>query len=140
MLNGKIDESVRGEVLHIIKYMSFKGGKNESAELSIEGKIVRDADRLDAMGAIGIARVFATGSHFKRNIFNPENVITKKFKNLEEARLAAGTYEQSSINHFYEKLFLLKDLMLTKTGKKLAKKRHQYMEGYLKQFLEEVNR
>jgi uncharacterized protein len=138
MVNRKVAEDIKNEVLHIIKYMSFKGGKNETAELSIEGKIVRDADRLDAIGAIGIARVFATGSHFKRSIFNPENTIPKKFKNLEDAKIAAGTYEQNSINHFYEKLLLLKDLMLTKTGKKLSKARHKYMEDYLKQFLEEV--
>lgn len=134
----KVQSDTVEKVMHIVNNMSFKGGKNEKIELSHEGKVVRDADRLDALGAVGIARAFATGSYLKRPIYNPENKIPKKFKNLEEVKKAYGIYEANTINHFYEKLLLLKDLMLTKTGKKLALKRHKYMEGFLKEFLQEV--
>lgn len=104
---------------------------------SIELQIVQDADRLDAIWAIGIARAFTYGGIMGRVFYDPE-VKPRKFKNKEEYKkdqMALG--ESTTINHFYEKLFLLKDLMNTKTWKKLAKKRHKFMVKYVKEFKSE---
>ena len=97
-----------------------------------EGMIVQDADRLDAMGAVGIARCFATGAKLNREIYNPK-IKPKLHKSFEEYKKARST----SINHFYEKLLLLKDLMNTKTAKKIAKERHKFMEQFLNKFFKE---
>lgn len=134
----KTDEKVMEKVIHIISNMSFKGGKNESIDLGVEGKVVRDADRLDALGAVGIARAFATGAFFKRPIYNPLDKISKQFKSLDEVNRNKGLYGDTTVNHFYEKLFLLKNLMFTKTGKRLAQKRHVFMEKFMKEFLSET--
>ena len=99
---------------------------------SIEGFIVQDADRLDAIGAIGIARTFAYGGKSGNMIYDPL-VEPTEFKSEEEYR----TKRTHTINHFYEKLLLLKDLMNTNTGKRLAKQRHQYMKDFLDQFYNE---
>ncbi|SMC28539.1 uncharacterized protein SAMN02745134_03558 [Clostridium acidisoli DSM 12555] len=120
------------KVTIIIKTMSFKGGTTSSRQETIEGMIVQDADRLDAIGAIGIARTFAYGGYKGREIYNPD-FEPQNFKNFEEYKNSKGT----TINHFYEKLLLLKDLINTETGRKLAEKRHEFMEIYLKQFYKE---
>ena len=114
-----------------INSISFNGGH----ELDLpcpEAAIVRDADRLDAIGAIGIARTFAYGGSKGARMFDS---TIKVREDMTEAEYRTGT--SSSIHHFYEKLLKLKDLMITESGKELAKERHQFMEDYLKQFLKE---
>ncbi len=119
-------------VINIIENISFKGGNFEKKFSSKELEIVQDADRLDALGAIGIARTFNYGGFKNRQLYNPEispklNMSKEEYKNSESPTL----------NHFYEKLLLLKDKMNTPTGKKLAEKRHQFMEHFLAQFYAE---
>ncbi len=124
-----IDEQTIIHVQQIIRHISFKSGFDKSAFHSIELDIVQDADRLDAIGAIGIARAFSYGGFKGREIYNPEIA-----PNLN---MSKGEYKNSSapsINHFYEKLLLLKDKMNTASGKKLAELRHAFMEIYLQQF------
>ncbi|MFY0757926.1 HD domain-containing protein [Metabacillus dongyingensis] len=116
------------EVLTIISTISFKGGKRRAVS-SIEAQIVQDADRLDAMGAIGIARVFSYGGSKGNLIYDPV-IPTRESMTYEEYR----TIKSTSINHFYEKLLKLKDLMNTEEGKMLAQQRHQFMVDYLSQF------
>ena len=132
--NLKVDEKIIQRVCDIIKDVSFKGAGVKSKMETKEGKIVQDADRLDTLGAIGIARVFAYGGCAKREIHNPK-IKFKLHKNFKQYRQGGKT----SINHFYDKLLLLKDLMNTKTGKKLAGERHEFLEKYLKQFFKEWN-
>ncbi len=113
-------------VIKIMEEISFSKGITPS---SLEGRIVQDADRLDAIGAIGIARAFAYGGYKKREIYNPD-IPTTEYLTKEE-------YKQNTnptLNHFYEKLLLLKDLMNTGKGKKMAEERHLFMENYLEQF------
>ena len=99
---------------------------------SFEGRIVQDADKLDAIGAIGIARTFAFGGKFGSVLYDP------KINPIKHTSLESYHKNRShTINHFYEKLLLLKDLMHTKTAIKIAKKRHEYMEGFLEQFYNE---
>lgn len=131
-LNVSID--VIEHVCEIIKTISFKGGTNISPMSSLEGRIVQDADRLDALGAIGIARCFAYGGYKGRSFYNPDIPVTK-FENFELYKKYQGT----SINHFYEKLLLLKDRMNTETGKQIATERHDFMQIYLNHFFEEWN-
>lgn len=119
------------KIVTIIKTISFKGGVISSKQNSIEGMIVQDADRLDALGAIGIARAFTYGG-YKNNIIYDPKIQVKTFKNLNEVKS-----ENTTINHFYEKLLKLKDLMNTSTGRELAQKRHEYMEEFLEKFYEE---
>lgn len=128
-----VEKNIIDHICTIIKNVSFKGAKTEVNKMfSIEGKIVQDADRLDALGAIGIARVFAYGGYVKQEIYNPE-IKPKIHTTSEEYKKGGGT----SVNHFYEKLLLLKDLMNTKTGKELAQKRHEFIETYLDTFYKE---
>jgi uncharacterized protein len=127
-------EDDKKEVLYIIDHMSFKGGTNQHIKLSLEGQIVQDADRLDALGAIGIARTFAFGGAKNREIHNP-NESPQSFDDYEKFKQYQGT----SINHFYEKLLKLKDLMNTESGKAMAQKRHDYMQEFLNQFYGEWN-
>lgn len=129
-----IDIDVINKVCTIIKTLSFKGGIVDSTQYTIEGKVVQDADRLDAIGAIGIARTFAYGATRGNVIYNPE-IPPQTFKSLDEVK----NKENHTINHFYEKLLKLKDLMNTKTGKELADERHKYMQDFLSQFYKEVN-
>ena len=124
-----IDEQTIIHVQQIIRYISFKSGFDKPAFRSIELDIVQDADRLDAIGAIGIARTFSYGGFKGREIYNPE-VAPNLNMSKEEYKNAAAP----SINHFYEKLLLLKDKMNTPSGKKLAEQRHAFMESYLQQF------
>ncbi|UUV21985.1 HD domain-containing protein [Paenimyroides aestuarii] len=127
-----IKEDVQAHVVKIIENISFKGGNFNRTFHSKELEIVQDADRLDAIGAIGIARTFNYGGYKNNAMHNPE--ITPKLKmTKEEYKHHKGT----TINHFYEKLLLLKDLMNTQTGKEMAAKRHRYMEGFLEQFFNE---
>ena len=119
-------------VIAIIENISFKGGKVERKFSSIELDIVQDADRLDAIGAIGIARTFNYGGFKNRALYNPEIV-----PNLSMTKEEYKKNEAPTINHFYEKLLLLKDKMNTETGKQIAQERHRYMEDFLEQFYAE---
>lgn len=129
---NKIDKDSQIKIQNIIKNISFKGACTPTSALSIEGKIVQDADRLDAIGAIGIARAFAYGGFKKREMYNP-SILPKLHASFAEYKKSNGT----TINHFYEKLLLLKDKINTKTGKKIAKKRHKIMEHFLQEFFKE---
>jgi uncharacterized protein len=130
----KIDTAVITHIVNIIKHISYKNSLDKEAEkfTSIELNVVQDADRLDAIGAIGIARCFNYGGFKNRALYDPEitpnlNMTKEQYKNSNAPTL----------NHFYEKLLLLKDKMNTKTGKKIAIERHQYMEQFLTQFYNE---
>jgi uncharacterized protein len=123
-------------VLHvenIIRHISFKGSLSGQTWTSAELKIVQDADRLDAIGAIGIARAFNYGGHKNRVLYDPE-MLPNLTMTKEEYKNSTGT----TFNHFYEKLILLKDMMNTESGRKIAAERHQYMLGFMDQFLAEV--
>jgi len=125
-------EETINHVINIIENISFKGGSFENKFSSKELEIVQDADRLDAIGAIGIARTFNYGGFKNRALYNPSiapnlNMSKEEYKNSNSPTL----------NHFYEKLLLLKDKMNTETGKKIAEARHQYMENFLSQFYAE---
>lgn len=130
----KVNEIDTRAIIDIINSSYFKGAKGNNKPATIEGQIVQDADHLDALGAIGIARVFATGASFKRPIYDPKIKI-KIHKTRAQYKKRDGT----SINHFYEKLLLLKNMMNTKTGKKLAAPKHKMLEDYLKEFFKEWN-
>ncbi len=119
-------------VIAIIENISFKGGNFEQQFRSKELEIVQDADRLDALGALGIARTFNYGGFKNRTLYNPE-IAPKLFQSKEEYKKS----DAPTINHFYEKLLLLKDKMNTDTGKKIAKKRHDFMIHFLAQFYAE---
>ncbi len=128
----KIAESKIQHVVAIIENISFKGGNFEKKFNSKELEIVQDADRLDAIGAIGIARTFNYGGFKNRQLYNP-NIPPKMNMSKEEYKNS----EAPTLNHFYEKLLLLKDKMNTKTGKELAVDRHRFMENFLSQFYAE---
>ena len=130
----QVDKNDMEAIIKIIKTMSYKGGVVDSTQHTIEGKIVQDADRLDAIGAIGIARTFAYGGHKNRPIYDP-SIKPMDFKSLDEVKNA----ENHTINHFYEKLLKLKDLMNTDTAKEIAEKRHKFMEDFLEEFYSEWN-
>lgn len=127
-----VDKSVAQHVAEIIDRLSFKGAGVDTSMPTLEGKVVQDADRLEAIGAMGIARTFAYGGHKGRPIYDP-TVDPEKHETLEQYKNSAGP----SINHFYEKLLLVKDLISTNHAKELAEGRHQYMENFLRQFLDE---
>ncbi len=129
-----VEESIVLQVKEIIDRISFKNSFGSEQILSLEGKVVQDADRLDAIGAIGIARAFAYGGKFGREIHNPD-IKTAHYQTKEEYKQNNST----SLNHFYEKLLLLKDKMNTETGKRLAEKRHDFMKHYLVEFYAEWN-
>jgi uncharacterized protein len=128
----KVADEIIVHVVNIIENISFKGGNFEKKFNSIELEIVQDADRLDAIGAIGIARTFNYGGFKNRQLYNPE-IAPKLNMSKEEYKKS----EAPTINHFYEKLLLLKDKMNTKTGKQLAQERHKFMELFLSQFYAE---
>ena len=129
-----VEEATIQHVIAIIENISFKGGNFEKKFTSKELEIVQDADRLDAIGAIGIARTFNYGGFKNRALYNPEIL-----PNLAMSKEEYKNSESPTLNHFYEKLVLLKDKMNTKTGKKIALERHVYMENFLSQFLAEWN-
>ncbi|WP_100404799.1 HD domain-containing protein [Bacillus solitudinis] len=118
-------------IITIIKTMSFKGGNNRAVE-SLEAQVVQDADRLDALGAIGIARTFIYSGSKGQPMYDP-TISTRESMSVEEYR--HGT--SSAVHHFYEKLLKLKDLMNTESGKKRAEDRHSFMEEFLEQFYHE---
>ena len=129
----QVEEEDVSHVCTIIGDISFKGAGEKSKMKSREGEVVQDADRLDAIGAIGIARAFAYGGHKEREIYNP-NIKPQKHSSFEEYKKS----ESPTINHFYEKLLLLKGLMNTKTAKVIAEERHKFMEEFLERFFKEV--
>lgn len=126
------DETIIYEVEMIIRHISFKGGNFNKTYTSKELDVVQDADRLDALGAIGIARAFQYGGFKNREIYNPGIPADLSMDKEAYKKSTAPT-----INHFYEKLLLLKDRMNTNTGKQIAAERHLFMEEYLKQFYRE---
>ncbi len=127
-----VEETVIAHVCQIIMDVSFKGAGVSTNMKTIEGKVVQDADRLDAIGAVGIARTFAYGGSKSREIYNPD---IKPFlhASFEEYKNSISP----TLNHFYEKLLLLKDLMNTSTAKNMAEHRHQIMEDFLAEFYQE---
>ncbi|HSB92755.1 MAG TPA: HD domain-containing protein [Flavitalea sp.] len=131
-----LEEGVESNVVHhvqnIIANISFKGGQHTLTFNSKELDIVQDADRLDAIGAIGIARAFSYGGFKNRRMYDPEIRPT-----LNMDQLAYRNSQAPTINHFYEKLLLLKDRMNTAAGKKMAERRHEFMKEYLEQFYAE---
>jgi len=128
-----VDEHIMNHVCQIIKDISFKGSGVRTSMKTKEGMIVQDADRLDAIGAIGVARAFAYGGHKGREMHNP-NIKPEKHDSFEQYKSSSSP----TINHFYEKLFLLKDLMNTETAKEIAEKKHKFMERFLKEFFDEI--
>lgn len=132
-LNGLgVNTAIVSEVQQIITHISFKGGHNNGSYHSRELDIVQDADRLDAIGAIGIARAFNYGGFKNRPLYDP-NQPPNLSKTVEQYKFN----RDPTINHFYEKLFLLKDRMNTRSGKQMAEQRHAFMEGYIQQFYAE---
>ncbi|MBT8254305.1 MAG: HD domain-containing protein [Bacteroidia bacterium] len=129
----QVESSVIDHVIDIIRHMSFKNSLDPLVQFeSQELFVVRDADRLDAIGAIGIARCFNYGGFKNRPLYDPEVP-----PNLNMTKEDYKKSQAPTINHFYEKLLRLKSLMHTKTGQEIAEKRHHYMEQYLEQFYEE---
>jgi len=129
--NHSVSEATIKTIRSIIDKVSFRGTDSTAPE-TIEGQCVQDADRLDAMGAIGIARAFAYGGNHNRVMYDPES--------KPAVRMNADTYQQhisTTINHFYEKLFQLKELMNTDTAKRIAEHRENYMKIYISEFLDE---
>jgi len=127
-----ISNSEKTEILEIIEQVSFKGAGVENNAILLEAKIVQDADRLDAIGAIGIARTFAYGGSKGRLIYHPE-IEPELHNDFEEYKKNTAP----TINHFYEKLLLLKDLLNTDSAREMAIKRHQFMKDFLAQFYDE---
>ena len=126
------EPSVIEHVENIIRHISFKGGNHTQSFTSKELDVVQDADRLDAIGAIGIARTFNYGGHFGRALYDPNIKPNLNMSKEEYKKSTAPT-----LNHFYEKLLLLKDRMNTNTGRQIANQRHEYMQGFLDQFYKE---
>lgn len=129
----ELDHHQRNQIAEIISSISFKGGHGAKL-LTVEAEIVQDADRLDAIGAIGIARTFAFGGKKGQALYDPE-VNVRDSMTEEEYRKG----KSSSVHHFYEKLFKLKDRLNTKTAQELAERRHQFMEKFLAEFYNEWN-
>lgn len=132
LLEQNVNTETIEHVVQIIRHISFKGGNQEQTFKSLELDVVQDADRLDAIGAIGIARTFNYGGFKNRAIYNPE---IKPDLNMDKEAYKKST--APTINHFYEKLLLLKDKMNTETGKIIAEQRHDFMVQFLDQFYTE---
>ena len=127
-----VEESTVMHVEQIIRNISFRGTLETKTFTSPELSVVQDADRLDGLGAIGIARTFTYGGHKGRRLYDPTIP-----PNLHMTKEEYKNSDSPTLNHFYEKLLLLKDLMNTKTGKAMAQNRHEYMEQFLTQFYAE---
>lgn len=127
-----VDKQTASQILSVIDTVSFKGAGVETKPKTIEAAIVQDADRLDAIGAIGIARTFAYGGSKNRAIYDPE-IKYEMHKDFDSYKKGTGP----TINHFFEKLLLLKDRMNTQTAVIIAEKRHIFMENFLEQFFKE---
>jgi uncharacterized protein len=128
----KVEEAAIVQIEDIVRNVSFKGAGVPSSMKKIEGKIIHDADKLDAIGAIGIARTFAYGGAKDREMYDPAH--------KPELHTDFESYKNSAsptVNHFYEKLLLLKDIMYTDTAKRIAENRHEYMEKFLEEFYAE---
>jgi len=130
----QVSATIIEHIENIIKHISYKGGNFKQGFRSKELDVVQDADRLDAIGAVGIARCFNYGGFKNRELYNPE-ILPNLHMTKEEYKHTSSP----TINHFYEKLFLLKDMMNTKTGNRIAADRHAYMEQFLEQFYAEWN-
>ncbi len=133
MFESKISQEMIEQVVKVINKVSFNGNGKNVPE-SIEGKIVQDADRLDAIGAIGIARAFAYGGSHKRKIYDPNEL-----PNLEMNETLYRNKKGTTINHFYEKLLVIKKLMNTDVARNIAEVRTRYMEEYIVEFMKEWN-
>lgn len=134
MENVQLSKDIQDELVHILKFISYNGGQNKGKLTSLAGKIVQDADRIDALGAIGIARTFQYAGHFNE----PMHLTKAQPRNLET--LTPDQYHDepnTAINHFYEKLLLLKDQMNTARGKQIAEERHAFILIFLDQFYKE---
>lgn len=127
--DNDVEEEVVSQVLDIVENISFRGAAVKSEMKTEEGKVVQDADRLDALGAVGIARCFAYGGSRGRNIYEPEEE-PEEHRTFEEYKNS----KSCSINHFHEKLLLLKDRMNTETAEKMAEERHKFIEEFLERF------
>jgi uncharacterized protein len=130
----KVEESIITHVVNIIQHISFKTGNTKHIFTSIELDIVQDADRLDALGAIGIARAFNYGGFKNRQLYHP-GILPNVSQTISEYKKS----NSPTINHFYEKLFLLKNLMNTQTARHLATQKHAFMETFVLQFMAEWN-
>jgi len=130
--NHNVETNLSDSVVEIISTVSYKGAGVATPMKTLEGKIVQDADRLDAIGALGIARTFAYGGYKNRLIYHPDEkpVLHKSYEDYKKN-------EGHTINHFYEKLLLLKERMNTNTGKRIAEGRHKFMQSFLDQFYRE---
>lgn len=126
------DKPVVDHVCGIVRDISYKGAGVATPMQTLEGRCVQDADRLDAIGAVGIARAFAYGGHKNRPLYDPNNK-PQHHESFEAYKNNQGT----TVNHFYEKLLLLKDRMNTDTARRMAERRHRVMEDYLKEFFDE---
>ncbi len=130
----KVDQKIIQDIKNIISNISFKGGNFTQTFSSLELDVIQDADRLDAIGAIGIARTFNYGGYKQRELFNPDIPPKLDMTKDEYKNSTAPT-----VNHFYEKLLLLKDKMNTKKARLLAEKRHKFIEQFLSEFYKEWN-
>ena len=130
--NHNVEPNLSDSVVEIISTVSYKGAGVATPMKTLEGKIVQDADRLDAIGALGIARTFAYGGYKNRLIYHPDEkpVLHESYEDYKKN-------EGHTINHFYEKLLLLKERMNTNTGKRIAEGRHKFMQSFLDQFYRE---
>ena len=130
--NHDVEPNLSDSVVEIISTVSYKGAGVATPMKTLEGKIVQDADRLDAIGALGIARTFAYGGYKNRLIYHPDEkpVLHESYEDYKKN-------EGHTINHFYEKLLLLKERMNTNTGKRIAEGRHKFMQSFLNQFYRE---
>lgn len=128
----KVNEVIINQVCYIVKNVSFKGANVANTMKGLEGKVVQDADRIDALGAIGIARTFAYNSKTGNPLYDPE-LKPHLHDSFEEYKNARST----AINHFYEKILLIKDKLNTPTARKIAEHRHTFLEQYLEEFFKE---